>query len=53
MESVGLGGSALNVISSTCIVASVLILGLGISDAGIGVCSSSILVEVIQATYIR
>ena len=51
MERVGLGGSnGLNIISSTCIVARVLMLGLGISDVGIGVCSSSILVEVIQAT---
>ena len=51
MDSVGLGGSGgLKVISSTCIVARVLILGLGINDVGIGVCSSSILVEVIQAT---
>jgi len=47
VESVGLGGS--NVQSSTFIVASVLMLGLGTRELGIGVCKSSILVDVIQA----
>lgn len=51
VDKVGLGGSCdPNVISSTCIVARVLILGLGISDAGIWLCSSSILVDVMHAT---